>query len=114
VKPANHIEQAIAEVLQDFLGIQEVGTNDNFFELGATSLNIIQINSIAREKIQQEISVMWWFEHPSIKALSGFLLEQARETPGDESTAKINKEKRGQAIKKGKNRLEQLKKRANR
>ncbi|UCH95596.1 MAG: SDR family NAD(P)-dependent oxidoreductase [Candidatus Aminicenantes bacterium] len=114
VKPSNHIEQAIAEVLQDFLGIEEVGTNDNFFELGATSLNIIQINSIAREKLQLDISVMWWFEHPTVKTLSGYLLIQTMENPGEEPVVKVKGEKRVQAVKKGKTRLEQLKKRVTR
>jgi NAD(P)-dependent dehydrogenase (short-subunit alcohol dehydrogenase family) len=116
VKPANRIEQVIAEVLQDFLGIEEVGTHDNFFELGATSLNIIQINGIAREKLQQDISVMWWFDHPTIKTLSAYLLEQTRENPGEESVDKVEvkekqaEEKRVRAVKKGQNRLQQLKK----
>jgi acyl transferase domain-containing protein/acyl carrier protein len=116
VKPGNHIEQVIAEVLQDFLGIEEVGTHDNFFELGATSLNIIQINSIAREKLQQDISVMWWFEHPTIKTLSAYLLEQTRENPGEEAVVKVEvkekeaEEKQIRAVKKGQSRLQQLKK----
>jgi len=111
VKPTNPIEQAMAEVLQDFLGIEAVGTHDNFFELGATSLNIIQINTIARQKLHQEISVMWWFEHPTIKTLSRYLLEQVRGNPGGLAAVDINKGKRGQAAKKGVARLEQLKKR---
>jgi polyketide synthase PksN len=114
VKPANHIEQAVAEVLQDFLGIEEVGTHDNFFELGATSLNIIQINSITREKLHQEISVMWWFEHPTIKTLAGHLLEQTRENPQEEAEIKEIEEKRDRAMKKGQARLGQLKKRITR
>jgi polyketide synthase PksJ len=113
VKPANHIEQAIAEVLQDFLGIEEVGTQDNFFELGATSLNIIRINSAAREKLHQDISVMWWFEHPTIEALSGHLLEKIRENVGEEAVVKgkETEEKLVREVKKGKTRLGQLKKR---
>jgi acyl carrier protein len=111
VKPASPIENAIAEVLQDFLGIEEVGTQDNFFELGATSLNIIQINTIARKKLQRDISVMWWFEHPTIKTLSGHLLEQTRENPGEEAVTRETEEKRALAVEKGKTRLEQLKKR---
>jgi polyketide synthase PksJ len=113
VKPANPIENAIAEVLQDFLRIEEVGTQDNFFELGASSLNIIQINATVREKLHQDISVMWWFEHPTIEALSLHLLEQTRENPGGE-TGEKGKEtagKRDQAVEKGKTRLGQLKKR---
>jgi len=114
VKPVNRIEQVIAGVLQDFLGIEEVGTHDNFFELGATSLNIIRINSIAREKLQQEISVMWWFERPTIKALSAYLLEQTRENPGEQAAVKVKKKKRAQALEKGKTHLKQLKKRVTR
>jgi hypothetical protein len=113
VKPSNRIEQTLAVILQDFLGIEEVGIHDNFFELGATSLNIIQINTFAREKLQQDISVIWWFEHPTIKTLAAYLLEQDRENPErTETAAKVKEEKRDQAVKKGINRLGQLKKRS--
>jgi NAD(P)-dependent dehydrogenase (short-subunit alcohol dehydrogenase family)/acyl carrier protein len=113
VKPANKLEQSLANILQDFLGIEEVGTRDNFFELGATSLNIIQINSIARRKLRQDISLMWWFEYPTIKSLSGYLLKQTRENPDGEAAAKIKvkKEKRDQAVRKGKARMDRLNKR---
>jgi acyl transferase domain-containing protein/acyl carrier protein len=76
-KPSSTMEQAIADILQDFLGIAEVGIHDNFFELGATSLNIIQINTLVREKLQQDLSVMWWFEYPTIKLLTAHLAEAA-------------------------------------
>jgi acyl transferase domain-containing protein len=111
VKPANRLEQLLANILQDFLGIREVGTHDNFYELGATSLNIIQINSIARRKLHQDISLMWWFEYPTIKSLSGYLEKQVQENPGGEAAAKIKekKEKRSQAVRKGKTRMERLK-----
>jgi acyl transferase domain-containing protein len=111
VKPANRLEQLLANIFQDFLGIQEVGTHDNFYELGVTSLNIIQINSIARRKLQQDISLMWWFEYPTIISLSGCLKRQVQENPGGEAVAKI-KEKRQQAVRKGKTRVERLKKQA--
>jgi NAD(P)-dependent dehydrogenase (short-subunit alcohol dehydrogenase family)/acyl carrier protein len=113
VKPANPIEQTIAGVLQDFLGIEEVGTQDNFFELGATSLNIIQINSAVIKKLHQDIPVMWWFENPTIEALCGHLLEKNRGSAQEGSVIKEKEteEKLDLEVKKGKTRLGQLKKR---
>ena len=61
---------------------------------------------------------MWWFEHPTIKTLSGYLREQTRENPGQETIEKAKakekkmEEKQVQAVKTGINRLEQLKRRA--
>jgi NAD(P)-dependent dehydrogenase (short-subunit alcohol dehydrogenase family)/acyl carrier protein len=106
VKPSNYLEQNIADVLQDFLGIEEVGIDDNFYELGATSLNIIQINSKVREKLKMDISVMRWFEYPTIKALTGYLLEtKVGLAPSEEEID------RSQTIDKGINKLKKIKQR---
>lgn len=76
VEPSNHLERAIADVLQEFLGIEAVGIHDNFFELGATSLNIIRINGQLRTKLNRDISIVLWFEYPTIGALADYLFAE--------------------------------------
>jgi acyl carrier protein len=49
--PTNPTEQAIAEVWQELLGVSEVGQQDNFFDLGGTSLMAMH----AVEKLEQRI-----------------------------------------------------------
>ncbi len=55
---------------------------------------------------------MWWFEYPTIKSLSGYLLEQTGENPDGEAVAKVKakKEKRDRTVRKGKTRMGRLKK----
>jgi hypothetical protein len=112
VEPSSLMEQTIAGVLQDFLGIREVGIEDNFFELGATSLNIIQINNMVRKKIKQDISVMMWFEYPTIKVLTWHLLHG--ETAAPPSLQNHQKIDRSKIMSNGKNKLMRMgKKRKN-
>ena len=60
---------------------------------------------------------MWWFENPTIKTLSQYLLEQARENAAGETLAEekvtVAAERIGQRMKKGTARLGHLKKRVN-
>jgi acyl transferase domain-containing protein/acyl carrier protein len=104
VKPANPVELAIVDVLQDFLGIEEVGIDDNFFELGATSLNIIQINSKVREILKRDISVVSWFEYPTTRSLSEHLDQE-----GSGQKVETQKIDRSKTMHKGKNKLKQMK-----
>ncbi len=43
VAPSNEIEQKLAEVWQEILGVKKVGIKDNFFDLGGNSLEAIQM-----------------------------------------------------------------------
>ena len=57
VAPGNEIEQAIATIWQDVLGIESVGVDDNFYELGGDSLLATQI--INRIRTEFEIDVAY-------------------------------------------------------
>ena len=49
VPPADEIQQKLAAVWQDFLGIEKIGIHDNFFELGGHSLLATQlVNQLSR------------------------------------------------------------------
>ncbi len=46
--PVNAIERALVDIWQGVLGVERVGTADNFFALGGDSINSIQVVSRAR------------------------------------------------------------------
>ena len=48
VAPANQLEQTLAVIWQELLGLTQVGVHDNFFELGGDSIITIQVVSRAR------------------------------------------------------------------
>ncbi|WP_157495739.1 non-ribosomal peptide synthetase, partial [Kutzneria sp. 744] len=49
VEPSTEIEQALAKIWSDVLGVQNVGITDNFFELGGDSILSMQVVSRARQ-----------------------------------------------------------------
>jgi acyl carrier protein len=69
--PRNQIEQAIANIWQELLGIESIGIYDNFFELGGHSLLAVQTISRLREIFQVEIPLRsLLLETPTIAGLA--------------------------------------------
>ena len=74
-------EQAdIAAVWRSVLDHPRVGLDDNFFDLGGTSLALIQAHSRLTADLHLDLSVLDLFEHPTIRSLSR-RISQARPTP---------------------------------
>jgi NADP-dependent 3-hydroxy acid dehydrogenase YdfG/aryl carrier-like protein len=69
VAPRNEVEQTIANIWQQLLGIEFVGIHDNFFELGGDS--VIGIQLIARlNQAGLELTPKQLFEHQTIAELA--------------------------------------------
>jgi hypothetical protein len=49
IAPETEIEQMLADIWQEILGIDKIGIYDNFFELGGNSINTIQIAAKANQ-----------------------------------------------------------------
>jgi acyl transferase domain-containing protein len=49
VAPGNETEKKVAAVFEEFFGIQPIGINDDFYELGGDSLNAVQLANLARQ-----------------------------------------------------------------
>ncbi|MGD2089471.1 MAG: SDR family NAD(P)-dependent oxidoreductase [Candidatus Aminicenantes bacterium] len=79
VMPGSRLEQSIADILREYLGIEKVGRHDNFFDLGITSLDTIQINNKLRKLIGRDISAVTMFTYSTTASLSEYLnREQAK------------------------------------
>ncbi|EHQ63599.1 polyketide synthase subunit [Paenibacillus dendritiformis C454] len=101
--PEDELEQTMADLWRDYLGLDQVGLHDNFFELGATSLDIIQMNAKLQRALGREVAVVDMFTHPTIHSLAESLRRAAdKETVPPEETAD-----RSERIHDGKNRLKQ-------
>jgi acyl carrier protein len=75
VPPANPLEEAIASLWQERLGIDRVGAQDNFFELGGNSLLGTQILAALREWLDQEIPTVSLYEGPTVGGLARVILQ---------------------------------------
>ncbi|MBW4500874.1 MAG: SDR family NAD(P)-dependent oxidoreductase [Scytonema hyalinum WJT4-NPBG1] len=69
IAPRNEIEQTIANIWQEILGIEQVGIDDNFLELGGDSLLSIQITARAN-KAGLRFTNQHLFEYPTIAQLA--------------------------------------------
>jgi phthiocerol/phenolphthiocerol synthesis type-I polyketide synthase E len=70
VAPTNEIEESIARIWHDLLGIDEVGIYDNFLELGGHSLLGTQLTSRLRDAFAVSLSVRTVFEAETIAELA--------------------------------------------
>jgi acyl transferase domain-containing protein/acyl carrier protein len=74
----SNLEQQITEVWQRVLGVEQVGINDNFFDLGGNSLLGLQLVSELSRELGVAIAPVTLFEFPTIKALAHQLNPQER------------------------------------
>jgi amino acid adenylation domain-containing protein len=70
--PQTEIEQAIADIWQKVLKLEEVGIHDNFFELGGHSLLLVSVHSKLREIFKRDLSLLDLFRYPTINSLANY------------------------------------------
>jgi acyl carrier protein len=68
--PKDETERLITESWRDVLGIDPIGVNDSFPELGGNSLQAIQIISRLRDVFQVDLSIRSLFDAPTIAELA--------------------------------------------
>ncbi|CAA0134706.1 Dimodular nonribosomal peptide synthase [Mycolicibacterium vanbaalenii] len=67
--PGTDTERALAELLADLLGAEDVGRHDDFFGLGGDSVLAVQLAARAREA-GMELTARMVFEHPAVAELA--------------------------------------------
>jgi amino acid adenylation domain-containing protein len=70
-------QETIAAAWRTALGVERVGLDDNFFDIGGSSLLLIQVRSELRQKLDRAIPVTWMFEWTTIRKLAEKLDEMA-------------------------------------
>jgi len=73
VLPRNEQQALIADICRDVLGIDQLSIFDNFFEMGANSINLITINNRIKKALDKDIPITAMFEHTSVHKLAEFL-----------------------------------------
>lgn len=78
------IEQAIAAIWQELLGVEKVGMDDNFFDLGGHSLLLVQLHREVVSRLGVGVAVMDLFRYPTISAFARFISRKdAPDVPED-------------------------------
>jgi amino acid adenylation domain-containing protein len=77
-RPQSGVERRIAKVWSEVLGIESVGLDDNFFEIGGHSMLVARMQERLRAELGREVTIVELFQFPTIAALAAHL-DPARE-----------------------------------
>ena len=84
VAPRTELEQALAGAWQKVLGVERVGLDDNFFEMGGHSLSAMQIGFQIREKFSVEFPLGAFLTTPVLRTqaekIEEMIFQQAPES----------------------------------
>ncbi|CCW30968.1 Polyketide synthase involved in xenocoumacin synthesis [Xenorhabdus nematophila F1] len=72
----DQITETIISVWKDFLKITQINREDNFFELGANSLDLVQVNKRLTDALDIDISVVDMFSYPTSELLADYITSQ--------------------------------------
>ncbi|NOK14334.1 non-ribosomal peptide synthetase, partial [Corallococcus exercitus] len=69
VPPTTELERSLTALWQEVLGVERVGLEDRFFDLGGNSLTLVQLHSRMRGLLKVEVPLAELFQYSSIAAL---------------------------------------------
>jgi len=70
--PQGVVENTLAEIWSELLGVEQVGRHHNFFELGGHSMLAVQVAVRLGQLLSLELDVRAIFEAPTLAALAAF------------------------------------------
>ncbi|VAW80203.1 hypothetical protein MNBD_GAMMA12-2514, partial [hydrothermal vent metagenome] len=79
VLPQSEIEVILADIIKEVVKITDIGINHNFFELGANSVGIVQINALLQQRHNIVIPIVYMFQYPTISFLASYLAKETEE-----------------------------------
>lgn len=80
---ATPLQRSIREIWRDILQINEPGLDQNFFDVGGTSLHVAEVHARLQAVLGREFSITELFAHSTIRALAGHF---SSEVPTAETT----------------------------
>ena len=93
--PNSAIEREIAAIWQKALNIDQIGIDDNFFDLGGHSLLLLEVNQALRKSLQRDLSIVEMFQNPTIASLVQYLTQ----TPDKQDAFESIRDRTNQRIK---------------
>ena len=86
-EPSDSIETTLVNIWRKVLGRPGIGLNVNFFEVGGTSLKAVQVISMIRKELKQNLSIVSLFECPTVTLLAARLGATGRSPSREPSTS---------------------------
>src|SRR5579864_9213663 len=87
VPPRNEVEEIIAGIWAELLGIERASVTASFFELGGHSLLAMQVVSRIKKLFHVDLSLRGLFQSPTITGLAGRIGQLVQNRTDDQATA---------------------------
>jgi FkbH-like protein/FkbM family methyltransferase len=100
-RDATSLELAILDIWKSVLGRARINVNDNFFDVGGSSLKAVQVLATIKKQLKRDLSIVSLFEYPSVALLAAKLRANS-ELVNDRRTT-------SEAVLRGRKRLARLK-----
>ena len=69
--PGNAVEEILVGIYADVLGVERVGVDDSFFDLGGDSLLAMRLSAVVNTSLDADLSVPTVFDAPTVAQLAG-------------------------------------------
>ena len=73
LKPETEMEARLAALWCELLGVDAVGVEDSFFDLGGHSLLLVRLQARLAAELHADVRVVELFQHPTVRALAARL-----------------------------------------
>ncbi|TKI17943.1 amino acid adenylation domain-containing protein, partial [Lysinibacillus sphaericus] len=77
IPPNNDIEIMITNIWSEILNVENIGRNDNFFDLGGNSLKIVTFVNWLRKEFKFDIPVQLIFNNPNVQMIAKIIAEKS-------------------------------------
>ncbi|MEH2043007.1 non-ribosomal peptide synthetase [Nostoc sp.] len=84
IAPQTDLERLLAGILSELLKIDRVGIDDNFFDLGATSISILQVAARVKQELNIELPAVKLFQYSMIGSLAKYLDSNQNSQPSSD------------------------------
>ncbi|HMB52697.1 MAG TPA: beta-ketoacyl synthase N-terminal-like domain-containing protein, partial [Thermoanaerobaculia bacterium] len=71
--PRGELERRVAAIWARVLGVERVGVDDNFFDLGGHSLLLLRVHRALRRELGAGLALVELFDHPTVASLAARL-----------------------------------------
>ncbi len=89
VAPRTPVEEAIAEIWAQILGVKQVGIHDNFFNSGGHSLMVTQVVYRLSDAFCVELPLRSLFESPTVASLAVVIVQRQLEQTNSEAITQL-------------------------
>jgi thioesterase domain-containing protein/acyl carrier protein len=79
--PRTIMEESLASIWAEVLGVKKVGIHDNFFDLGGHSLLAVRVVNLIKKRIGRTVRIASIFQAPTVERMTSVLHDHESTTP---------------------------------